>query len=157
MRKLCCACHSSSIAALIYIIVVSDMHGQKVDTENYQIAARQSPCHRDRRAASALYLPGGSPIITDFPSSSFNSVCRFASGSRLATATSKCFPSLRIDHAAFERQGYPAPDICKRLGQLIDQNIIMIGRRCNAQPLGSPRRNCDWCASFSRLSNEDAP
>ncbi len=30
MRKLCCACHSSSIAALIYIIVVPDMHGQKV-------------------------------------------------------------------------------------------------------------------------------
>src|SRR5882757_8970891 len=43
MRKLCCACHSSSIAALIYIIAVPDMHGQKVDTENYQIAARQSP------------------------------------------------------------------------------------------------------------------
>src|SRR5258707_7907131 len=36
MRKLCCACHSSSIAALIYIIAVPDMHGQKVDTENYQ-------------------------------------------------------------------------------------------------------------------------
>jgi NADH:ubiquinone oxidoreductase subunit D len=30
MRELCCACHSSSIAALIYIIVVPDMHGQKV-------------------------------------------------------------------------------------------------------------------------------
>src|SRR5260370_5547757 len=56
-------------------------------------------------------------------------------------------PSLRrIDHAALERQGDPAPDICKRLGQLIDQNIIMIWRRCNAQPLGSPRhrRIIDW-------------
>jgi len=30
MRELCCACHSNSIAALIYIIVVPDMHGQKV-------------------------------------------------------------------------------------------------------------------------------
>jgi hypothetical protein len=51
-------------------------------------------------------------------------------------------PSLRrIDHAALERQGDPAPDICKRLSQLIDQNIIMIGRRCNAQPrrLQSPQ------------------
>jgi hypothetical protein len=47
MRRLCCACHSTSIAALIYIIVVPDMHGQKV-------AARQSPSHRDRRVASAL-------------------------------------------------------------------------------------------------------
>ena len=36
MRTLCFACHSSSIAALIYIIAVPDMHGQKVDTENYQ-------------------------------------------------------------------------------------------------------------------------
>ena len=35
MRTLCFACHSSSIAALIYIIAVPDMHGQKVDTENY--------------------------------------------------------------------------------------------------------------------------
>jgi hypothetical protein len=32
MTKLCCACHSSTIAALTYIIVASDMHGQKVDT-----------------------------------------------------------------------------------------------------------------------------
>ena len=32
MTALCCACHSSTIAALIYIIVVSNMHGQKVDT-----------------------------------------------------------------------------------------------------------------------------
>ena len=30
VTELCCACHSSSIAALIYIIVVPDMHGQKV-------------------------------------------------------------------------------------------------------------------------------
>jgi len=30
MRELCCACHSSSIAAFIYIIFVPDMHGQKV-------------------------------------------------------------------------------------------------------------------------------
>src|SRR5216684_1624616 len=29
MGKLCCACHSSSIAALIYIIVVPDTHGQR--------------------------------------------------------------------------------------------------------------------------------
>ena len=36
---MCCACHSSSIATLIYIIVVPDVHAQKVDTENYQIAA----------------------------------------------------------------------------------------------------------------------
>jgi len=34
---LCCACHSSTIAALIYIIVVSDMHGQKVDTATYRL------------------------------------------------------------------------------------------------------------------------
>jgi hypothetical protein len=43
MKKLCCACHSSSIAALIYIIVVPDMHGQRVDTENYQIARTSIP------------------------------------------------------------------------------------------------------------------
>ena len=29
MRKLCCACHSSSIAALIHIMVVPDVHGQR--------------------------------------------------------------------------------------------------------------------------------
>ena len=29
MRKLCCACHSSSIAALIHIMIVPDMHGQR--------------------------------------------------------------------------------------------------------------------------------
>jgi hypothetical protein len=37
MTKLCCACHSSTIAALIYIIVGSDMHGQKVDTATYRL------------------------------------------------------------------------------------------------------------------------
>jgi hypothetical protein len=31
MRKLCCAGRSNSIA-MIYIIAVPDMHGQKVDT-----------------------------------------------------------------------------------------------------------------------------
>src|ERR1700687_15942 len=35
MRKSCCALPQH--AALIYIIVVPDMHGQKVDTENCQI------------------------------------------------------------------------------------------------------------------------
>src|SRR3984893_1789745 len=67
-------------------------------------------------------------------------------------------PSLRrIDHAALERQGDPAPDICKRLGQLIDQNIIMIGRRrCNAQPLGSPRyrRIIDWMEIDAMLGEQ---
>ena len=39
VTELCCAGHRSSIAALIYIIVVPDMHAQNVDTENYQTAA----------------------------------------------------------------------------------------------------------------------
>jgi hypothetical protein len=148
MRKLCCACHSSSIAALIYIIVVPDIHGQKVDTENYQIAASMPWIHEQRQP----FICRGSPIIMDFPSSSFNSVCRFASGSRLATATSRCFPSLRrIDHAALERQGGPAPDICKRLGQLIDQNIIMIGRRFFARPRSSVTASWQPLAHHGRV------
>jgi hypothetical protein len=38
-------------AALIYIIVVSDMQGQKADTENYQIAAAAP-----RREASLIQI-----------------------------------------------------------------------------------------------------
>jgi hypothetical protein len=44
MRELCCTCRSSSIAALIYIIVVPDMHGQKV------VQVQEPPSLSDRNA-----------------------------------------------------------------------------------------------------------
>jgi len=60
---------------------------------------------------------------------------------RFATRTGRCSftPPHRSRSPRAARR--PAPDICKRLSQLIDQNIIMIGRRCNAQPrrLQSPQ------------------
>jgi hypothetical protein len=37
MTKWCCACHSSTIAALIYIIIASDMHRQKVEIATYRL------------------------------------------------------------------------------------------------------------------------
>ena len=60
---------------------------------------------------------------------------------RFATWTGRCSFTPPHRSRALERQGDPAPDICKRLSRLTDQNIIMIGRRCNAQPrrLQSPQ------------------
>src|SRR5260370_9062222 len=63
MRKLCCTCRSSSIAALIYTIIVPDMHGQKGDTENYQIAAARIAHLRDSRAAALQGRVAARPLI----------------------------------------------------------------------------------------------
>src|SRR5207249_9933599 len=43
------------------------------------------------------------------------------------------------ERALVEREGKPLPYVDQRFGQPIDHGIVVVGRRRDAQPLGSPR------------------
>src|SRR4051794_10522587 len=58
---------------------------------------------------------------------------------RARSTTERC--SLGCERAALERQIEPLPYIDKRLGQEVDQRVLVIGRRRDAQPLGALRHS----------------
>ncbi len=98
VTELCCACHSSSIAALIYIIVVPDMHGQKV----VQV---QDP----RSLPSPIFRPWTSLRVATcrltFPQSSDRSISYSGRLVDEAVASGRAKLKGRVTQQAFELAG----------------------------------------------------